>query len=187
MTTADQAQQALDRALILGEQVAESTRQLAGRCTLADVEAWRKRREVDRAARWLLQFEVAGLSVAGSNETVLPDALLDDDAISPMAKMAYWYLKRHGGDVLVSDIARALRMDRQNPWVLLIELSDAGWITYPTIAQRVGGEDGGKARNGPRFTVHEVPVKREPRTATRAQIAESQRILDSAESRGAKR
>lgn len=91
--------------------------------------------------------------------TTLPDALLDD-AISPMAKVAYWCLKRNGGDMLVSDIARALRMDRQNPWVLLIELGGAGWITYPTIAQQVGGEDGDKAHNGPRFTVHEVPAVR---------------------------
>lgn len=89
--------------------------------------------------------------------TTLPDALLDDDAISPMAKMAYWYLKRHGGDALVSDIARALRMDHQNPWVLLIELGDAGWINYPTIARQVGEEP----NEGPRFTVHEVSaVKR---------------------------
>lgn len=86
--------------------------------------------------------------------TTLPDALLDDAAISPMAKMAYWYLKRHGGmagngDQICREMATELRSDYECMWRTLAELRDSGWMMI--------GKNGTEVR----LTVHEVPaVKR---------------------------
>ena len=115
---------------------------------------------------------MVGVSISGANEsqrelvtiscetqdlTTLPDALLDDATISPLAKLAYWYLKRNDGSVLVSDIAQALRMDRGNPWLLLFELQEAGWVSLGEPAKRQS--DGLTLDSRPRrFVVHEVPV-----------------------------
>lgn len=81
--------------------------------------------------------------------TTLPDALIDDDTISPLAKMAYWYLKRHGGYYPVGQLAKTLTV--ANAWPLVSGLRKSGWISYPTQTMS----------QYPQFTVHEVPaVKR---------------------------
>lgn len=89
-------------------------------------------------------------------KTCLPDALLDDDAISPMAKMAYWYLKRHGGLASVKGLADAMENCADVMWRCLSDLDRHGWISTADYAAYFV-DDGTPIQ----FTVHEVPaVKR---------------------------
>lgn len=83
-------------------------------------------------------------------KTCLPDALLDDGTISPLAKMAYWYLKRHGGRRRASEISTFLGLSirDQQVWNHLSELAAAGWIDVATY------NDGTPVL----FIVHEVPA-----------------------------
>lgn len=78
----------------------------------------------------------------------LPDALIDDDAISPLAKLVYWFLCRRDGSTLVSAIAQALRMDGGNPWLVIDELSRAGWVSVRRQPSDLST----------RFVVHREPI-----------------------------
>lgn len=81
-----------------------------------------------------------------SDMRTLPDALLDDDTISPLAKMAYWYLKRHGGEVMLIAMSEALNA---RPCPLTAELEHAGWVFTPRMTSTTASVQ---------FTVHEVPA-----------------------------
>lgn len=81
--------------------------------------------------------------------TTLPDALLDDGTISPLAKMAYWYLKRHGGRASGKGLADAMENHPEIARKWLADLYRAGWVS--TLAGETDGEV-------VRFTVHEVAV-----------------------------
>lgn len=83
---------------------------------------------------------IVQLSCETTALTTLPDALLDDDTISPLTKVAYWYLKRHGGLAHVDDASA---------WAHLDDLAAAGWITVP---------DSVDDTKPVQFTVHEVPA-----------------------------
>lgn len=103
-------------------------------------------RSVDEIPELSYQHEV--LDGPGSAIRTLPDALLDD-TISPMAKMAYWYLKRHGGRVRIEDVVATLHS--RMAWVHIDDLAAAGWITVPDAMDEEFDEP-------IQFTVHEMAV-----------------------------
>lgn len=96
------------------------------------------------------------VSALDARERLLQAALrvLAAERISPLAKMAYWYLKRHGGlvgngDQICRELAAALRADYEYMWLTLAELRNSWWMTVSYDGTQV------------QFTVHEVPaVKR---------------------------
>jgi hypothetical protein len=93
--------------------------------------------------------QLATISCETMTLTTLPDALLDDDTISPMAKLAYWYLRRHDGRVWVPELMNKLESGYDTTWSTLGDLQGSGWIQIP---EAVADED------VVRFTVHEVAV-----------------------------
>jgi hypothetical protein len=94
--------------------------------------------------------QLATISCETTALTTLPDALLDDNTISPLAKMAYWYLKRHGGRTSVKGLADAMETHLEIARKWLADLYRAGWLC--TLD---GGTDDYAVIQ---FTVHEVAV-----------------------------
>lgn len=91
----------------------------------------------------------------------LPDAVMDDDTISPEAKLTYWYLMRIAGystsqaKVSLGRIAEKLgrkRTNRNSPRRWIGELAAAGWID---VHERRSPKTG--ARLASEYVVHEVP------------------------------
>lgn len=91
----------------------------------------------------------------------LPDAVMDDDTISPEAKLTYWYLMRIAGystsqaKVSLGRIAEKLgrkRTNRNSPRKWVSELAAAGWID---VHDRHSAKTG--ARLASEYVIHEIP------------------------------
>ena len=95
----------------------------------------------------------------------LPDAVMDDTKISPMAKVVYWYLLRiadygnHQARVSVGTIAQRVGLSASSKRTVrgwLSELTEAGWVEV--VRRR---SDDGKADLASDYVVHTAPPGRE--------------------------